>query len=72
MNIELRRTANGFVVLEIAMTEEQALDLRRSLGELLRVEKPRPKPAAWVPLKDRPGMPTSAPKPTTPIRVRGT
>lgn len=70
MKPSIRRLASGDVVLELFLSEEEAHDLRRELGEALGVEKPRAKPAAWVPLKDRPGIPTNAPKPPKPIRLR--
>lgn len=70
MKPQIRRLASGDVVLEFLLSEHEALDLRRELGEAIGDEKPRAKPQAWIPLKDRPGMPTNAPKPPKPIRVR--
>lgn len=68
MNLSTRRTADGSIILELQLSEEQAHDLRRALAEHLGVEKPIWKPKAWVALKDRPDTPKD-PKPKPPVAL---
>lgn len=66
MRVSARKdTADGGVVIEFHLTDSENEDLARALR--MSEEKALP-PPVWVPLADRPGMPTSAPKPPPAIR----
>ena len=68
MNFIPRRAADGGVVLELFVTEEEASHLAATLRELIGEAKPPRQPAPWVPLIER-ESPKFSPHPSAAIRA---
>lgn len=69
MKPQLRKTAEGGIILEVFLTQLEALTLAEELREMAGGAKPPRQPEPYLPLRDR-GTTPPKPCPSVPPSVR--